>query len=118
MCSYVLPSLFIFVPCRGSPYEVSFSRSEPSLKQKGGVNGGSASCFVNTLSAMMQFIIKMQIERQGASLHLVFTLIQHSQGRPISAHDVSMPVNQFSYEAVKSITDLGYTKTYYEPLVH
>lgn len=36
---------------------------------------------------MMQFIIKMQIERQGVSLHLVFTLLQHSQGRPISARD-------------------------------
>lgn len=67
-----------FLPCRGSRYEVSFSWSEPSLKQKGGVNGGRASCFVSTLSAMMQFIIKMQIEQQGASLHLVFTLIQHS----------------------------------------
>lgn len=100
------------LPCRGSPHEVSFSWSEPSLKQKERVNGGRGSCFVTALSAMMQLIIKMQIERrQGVSLHLVFTLLQHSQGRPISAGiNASKPVNQFSYEALKSISDLGYTK--------
>ena len=99
------------LPCGGSRHEVSFSWSEPSLKQKGRVNGGRGSCFVTALSAMMQLIIKMQIERQGVSLHLVFTLLQHSQGRPISAGiNASKPVNQFSYEALKSISDLGYTK--------
>lgn len=43
---------------------------------------------------MMQFIIKMQMERQGVSLHLVFTLLQHSQGRLISARDLCIQVSK------------------------
>lgn len=70
----------------------------------GGVNGERQSCFVTALGAMMQFIIKMQMERQGVSLHLVFTLLQHSQGRLISARDLCIQVSKsILYEAPKSI---------------
>lgn len=33
----ITPSVY-FLPCRGSPHEVSFSRTEPGMNQKGGVN--------------------------------------------------------------------------------
>lgn len=64
---------------------------------------GDKGCFVTALSAMMQFIIKMQIEQQGVSLHLVSTLPEHSQVRPMSACNQCIQVNQFSYDTLKSI---------------
>lgn len=72
---------------------------------------GDESCFVTALSAMMQFIINMQIEQQGVSLHLVFTLLQHSQVRPMSYRNQCIRGNQFSYDTLKSLWDLGYTKS-------
>lgn len=77
-----------------SPHKVSIlMKSELSLVQKG-VTGGRGSCFVTTLGAMMQFTIKMQIERQGVTLHLVFTLLRCSQGRPVSAQDLCIQASK------------------------
>lgn len=108
-----------FLPCRGSQHEVSFSWSESSLKQKGGMNGGRGSCFVTALGAMMQFIIKMQIERQGVSLHLVFTLLQHSQGRPISAQDLCIQASKsiFIWSTKINLRFRLYKMWQYKPLL-
>lgn len=85
-----------YPPCLPSVPAQSFilMESEWSSEQKGGVTGGRGSCFVTTLGAMMQFTIKMQIERQGVALHLVFTLLKRSQGRPVSAQDLCIPASK------------------------